>query len=82
MANRRRRLAAAFLAAFVICLAFVGPVNAAGEKKARSRADRALRDGDFESAEKMFRDLLAKDARDKDARLGLSFALLKHLNKA
>src|SRR6185295_10137404 len=84
MANRRRRLAAAFLAAFAICLAFVGPVNAAGEKKARSRADRALRDGDFESAEKMFRDLLAKDARDKDARLGLSFALLKqrHLQEA
>lgn len=84
MANRRRRLAAEFLAAFVICLAFVGPVNAVGEKKARSRADRALRDGDFESAEKMFRDLLAKDARDKDARLGLSFALLKqrHLQEA
>ncbi|MGI8836275.1 MAG: aspartyl protease family protein [Pyrinomonadaceae bacterium] len=84
MATRRRRLAAEFLAAFVICLAFVGPVNAVGEKKARSRADRAMRDGDFENAEKMFRDLVAKDARDKDARLGLSFALLKqrHLQEA
>lgn len=84
MTNRRRRLAAEFLAAFVICLAFTGPVHAVGEQKARARADRALRDGDFENAEKMFRDLLAKDARDKDARLGLSFALLKqrHLQDA
>lgn len=84
MTNRRRRLAAEFLAAFVICLAFTGPVHAVGEQKARERADRALRDGDFENAEKMFRDLLAKDARDKDARLGLSFALLKqrHLQEA
>jgi tetratricopeptide (TPR) repeat protein len=84
MTNRRRRLAAEFLAAFVICLAFIGPVYAGGEQKARVRADRALRDGDFENAEKIFRELLAKDARDKDARLGLSFALLKqrHLQDA
>src|SRR5882762_1007083 len=84
MKNRRCRLAAEFLAAFVICLAFVGPVSAGGEQKVRARADRALRDGDFENAEKMFRELLAKDARDKDARLGLSFALLKqrHLQDA
>ena len=76
MTNRRRRLAAGVLAAFVICLVFVGPVDA-GEQKSRVRAERALRDGDFESAEKIFRELLAKDAHDKDARLGLSFALLK-----
>jgi len=84
MKNRRCRLAAEFLAAFVICLTFVGPVSAGGEQKVRARADRALRDGDFENAEKMFRELLAKDARDKDARLGLSFALLKqrHLQDA
>jgi tetratricopeptide (TPR) repeat protein len=84
MTSRRRRLAAEFLAAVVICLAFVGPVNAGGEQKTRVRADRALRDGDFESAEKMFRELLAKDSHDKGARLGLSFALLKqrHLQDA
>jgi Flp pilus assembly protein TadD/predicted aspartyl protease len=84
MTNRRRRLAAGVLAAFVICLAVVGPVNAGGEQKTRVRADRALRDGDFENAEKMFRELLAKDTHDKDARLGLSFALLKqrHLQDA
>lgn len=84
MKNRRRKLAAGFLAAFVICLALVGPVNAGGEQKTRVRADRALRDGDFENAEKMFRELLAKDTHDKGARLGLSFALLKqrHLQDA
>ncbi|MEP6743800.1 MAG: aspartyl protease family protein [bacterium] len=84
MTKRRCRLAAELFAAFVICLAFVGPVQALGEQKARVRAERALRDGDFENAEKMFRELLAKDARDKDARLGLSFALLKqrHLQDA
>jgi len=84
MTSRRSRLAAAILAAFVFCLALVGPVNAGGEQKTRVRADRALRDGDFESAEKMFRELLAKDTHDKGARLGLSFALLKqrHLQDA
>jgi predicted aspartyl protease/thioredoxin-like negative regulator of GroEL len=84
MANRRRRLAAGVLAAFVICLAVFAPVYAIGEQKARVRADRALHDGDFENAEKIFRELLAKDARDKEARLGLSFALLKqrHLQEA
>ena len=84
MTNRRRRLAAGVLAAFVICLAVVGPVNAGGEQNTRVRADRALRDGDFENAEKMFRELLAKDTHDKGARLGLSFALLKqrHLQDA
>ncbi len=64
MTSRRRRLAAEFLTAVVICLALVGPVKAGGEQKTRVRADRALRDGDFESAEKMFRELLAKDSHD------------------
>lgn len=81
---RRRRLAAGILAAFVICLTVIIPVFAVGEQKARASADRALHDGDFENAEKMFRELLAKDAHDKEARLGLSFALLKqrHLQDA
>ena len=84
MTSKRRRLAASILAAFVICLTVIAPVFAIGEQKARTRADRALHDGDFENAEKMFRELLAKDAHDKEARLGLSFALLKqrHLQDA
>ncbi len=48
-----------------------------GDNKALRRADRALRDGEYETAEKMFRELLAKDSHDKSARLGLSYALLK-----
>src|SRR5207244_10817745 len=36
-----------------------------------------LRAGDFERAEQIYRELLAKDDQDADARLGLSHALLK-----
>ncbi|HKS30014.1 MAG TPA: aspartyl protease family protein [Pyrinomonadaceae bacterium] len=49
----------------------------ADDSKTRSRAERALREGDYETAEKLFRELLGKDASDKPARLGLSYALLK-----
>jgi predicted aspartyl protease/Tfp pilus assembly protein PilF len=50
---------------------------AAGNEKARQKAERAIRAGEYESAEKQYRELLSKDARDLSARLGLSFALLK-----
>ena len=49
----------------------------AGFDKERERGERALREGEFESAEKLFREALAKNGRDTQARLGLSFALLK-----
>jgi predicted aspartyl protease/Flp pilus assembly protein TadD len=45
--------------------------------KARERATRALREGEFDLAEKLFREMLAKNAHDKDARLGLSYTLYK-----
>jgi tetratricopeptide (TPR) repeat protein len=48
-----------------------------GDGKTLQRANDALRSGDYEAAEKHFREALAKDAQDKDARLGLSFVLLK-----
>src|SRR6266852_8669963 len=51
-------------------------VNADNEKM-RNRAERALRAGDFERAEQIYRELLAKNDHDTDARLGLSRALLK-----
>ncbi|HYO90024.1 MAG TPA: aspartyl protease family protein, partial [Pyrinomonadaceae bacterium] len=56
----------------------------ADDNKTRNRAERALREGDFETAEKLFRELLGKDTADKAARLGLSYALLKrgHLQDA
>jgi tetratricopeptide (TPR) repeat protein len=49
----------------------------AGDSKARRQAARALREGEYEDAEKKYRELLAKDSQDHSARLGLSFALLK-----
>ncbi|HAF13166.1 MAG TPA: hypothetical protein DHU55_15430 [Blastocatellia bacterium] len=76
--DRLRQIAITFLWVFAICLALCAPALSApsGDDKAR-RADKAVRDGDYETAEKLFRELLAKDAQDKEARLGLSFALLK-----
>ena len=61
----------------LICLAVSASVLAVGDGKARQRANEALKNGDYETAEKQFRELIEKDAHDKDARLGLSFALLK-----
>jgi tetratricopeptide (TPR) repeat protein len=74
------RMAAFSVAAFVLCFALAGTTNiAAGftDKKAYTKGYRALRRGDFQEAEKIFRELLGKDAQDVEARLGLSFALLK-----
>lgn len=61
-----------------ICL-FAGTLTLAfGEnEKARNRAEKALRAGDFEHAEEIYREILAKDDHDAEARLGLSRALLK-----
>lgn len=52
------------------------PSNVA-DGKTRRRADRALREGEYEEAAKLFRELLADDVHDHKSRLGLSFALLK-----
>src|SRR6185503_11039034 len=75
--------AAFCVAAFVLCFAFAGVTHRAvakTDKKAYNKGYRALKKGDFEEAEKIFRDLLGKDAHDNEARLGLSFALLKQRN--
>jgi predicted aspartyl protease/Tfp pilus assembly protein PilF len=62
----------------LICLtaAFV-TFGAVDNEKTRNRAERALRSGDYERAEQIYRELLAKDDHDTEARLGLSRALLK-----
>jgi predicted aspartyl protease/Flp pilus assembly protein TadD len=69
-----------FAALLFICLtltvSFFSPVALAGDKT-RSRAERALREGEYQLAEKLFREVLARDARDNVARLGLSYTLLK-----
>ena len=74
-----RQVAIRMLAAGLLCLALAGAftVNAVDNDKTRTRAQRALRSGDFERAEQLYRELLAKNDQDTDARLGLSHALLK-----
>lgn len=76
--SRLQQITAIIFSISVICcaLAFTSAV-ARADDKTRIRAERALRDGDFETAEKLFRELVNKDARDTSARLGLSYALLK-----
>jgi predicted aspartyl protease/Flp pilus assembly protein TadD len=87
------RIAVRSLAALVFCCAFVivisdNPIDAAAlgnappaavsfEGKNQTKGEKALRRGDYPLAEKIFRELLSKDAHDNQARLGLSFALLK-----
>lgn len=72
-------MAVKLLAGLVICFAMSASALAVtvGDGKAHQRAKEALRNGDYETAEKQFREALAKDAHDNEARLGLSFALLK-----
>src|SRR5215213_3968323 len=77
------RMAACGVAAFMLCLACAGmtqTVVASADKKAYNKGYRAVRKGDYLEAEKIFRDLLNKDAHDTEARLGLSFTLLKQRN--
>src|ERR1043165_5571008 len=78
------RTAACGLAAFVFCLfvlAGTAPtVQASTDKKTYAKAYRAVRKGEYPQAEKIFRELLDKDAHDLEARCGLSFAQLKQRN--
>jgi len=74
------RMAAFSLAAFVFCVGLTGTTHSAAafaDKKAYNKGYRAVRKGEYEQAEKIFRELLNKDAHDIEARLGLSFTLLK-----
>jgi predicted aspartyl protease/Flp pilus assembly protein TadD len=61
----------------MIVTGFVRVTTTEAADKTRSRAERALRQGEYELAENLFRELLARDANDKGAHLGLSFSLLK-----
>ena len=79
---RLRRLAACCVAAFVLSVSGVYSNNntALADSKSQNKGQKALKKGDFLEAEKIFREILGKDARDVNARLGLSFALLKQRN--
>src|SRR6476660_4327127 len=78
------RTAACGVAAFVFGLSIIAgtapQAHASSDKKAYSRGYRAVRKGEYVQAEKIFRDLLEKDGHDNEARLGLSFTLLKQRN--
>lgn len=84
--KRARRPAVGIWAAFTICAAMLmsgggvrsraASASMLGDKE-RSRAERAVRAGDFEEAEKLYRHMLSKKEKDVAARLGLSFVLLK-----
>lgn len=75
-------LAVGCLAAITICCLFAASAAATviSDEKTRNKASKAMRNGEFELAEKIFRDILIKDGHDKEARLGLSLALLKQRN--
>jgi tetratricopeptide (TPR) repeat protein len=76
-----RKLAAFSVAAFMLlCLLIAVPSRAQASTKEHSKGQKALKKGDYPTAEKIFRDLLTKEPRDSEARLGLSFALLKQRN--
>ncbi|MGH9906755.1 MAG: aspartyl protease family protein, partial [Pyrinomonadaceae bacterium] len=67
------------MTAFVFCVGSSANTSAANfnDKKTRNRAEKALREGDFQLAEKILREVLVKNPQDHDARLRLSFTLLK-----
>jgi predicted aspartyl protease/Flp pilus assembly protein TadD len=66
------------LAVTLVCLALLTVAVAHPDnEKARARAQKALRAGDFERAAELYREVLSKDDHDNEARLGLSHALLK-----
>lgn len=75
----KRALAVGFVTAFVVCAEL--PTNALAatpdNNKNLKRAEKAVREGDFEQAETILREMLSKDSLNDNARLGLSFALLK-----
>lgn len=76
----KRNLRFLFVAvqACILALAVASPALAFDKNsKQLARAEKALRSGDFARAEQIYRDLLAKDEHDLEARLGLSRVLLK-----
>ena len=77
-----RTVAVRSLAAITIFLLLAGVATATvlTDGKLLNRATKAMRSGDYELAEKIYRELLAKDPHDNEARLGLSLTQLKQRN--
>jgi predicted aspartyl protease/Flp pilus assembly protein TadD len=81
---RAKRALIGSLASLAVCLVIgIGTTiaGAAGSTdapdKAHNRARRALRQGEYETAAQLFRELLAIDENDQEAHLGLGLSLLK-----
>src|SRR6266571_9289873 len=76
------KLAVGSMVAIVVCFVLAATATAAFvfDEKMLNRANKALRNGDYQLAEKIYRDLVVKDAHDNEARLGLSQAQLKQRN--
>ncbi len=74
------RLAALVILLIVVAL-LTNPATHAAESRGKllKRADNEIRKGEFEKADATYQELLALDAQDKEARLGLSFVKLKQL---
>lgn len=72
------------LAASVMCVAVCGAdaraIAFGRDKQNLETATRAMRQGEFEAAEKIYRALVERDPKNVPARLGLSYALLKQRN--
>jgi predicted aspartyl protease/Flp pilus assembly protein TadD len=69
---------AGFLGVLVLTALWTAwPVAAESRGKVLKRAESEVRKGNLESAEKLYRALIEQDQTDKEARLGLSFVLLK-----
>jgi len=74
----RKHLVRAAVVLAALCVVGVSSARAASSGgKAREQAERAMKAGQFAEAEGLYREILAKDARDAASRLGLSLALLK-----
>jgi thioredoxin-like negative regulator of GroEL len=67
------RLRTCVIGLAIACAAFGGD----NTTKNLSRAERALKSGDFQRAEQIYRELLTKNDQNLEARLGLSHTLLK-----
>ncbi|MBA2340244.1 MAG: aspartyl protease family protein [Pyrinomonadaceae bacterium] len=72
-----RRSAIILCICLALCAASAQPIKAFDDRKKRSEAERVLRNGDFETAARLLREVLIKNPKDNESRLRLSFALLK-----
>jgi len=79
MTNLAKRNLVIPLAATLVVLTIGGLTFAYGDKNTKNlnRAEKAMKSGDFTRAEQIYREILAKDDHDLEARLGLSRTLLK-----